>query len=204
MPVIDDFPDDPIKKVVIKPVVKIEPTVKEINRIVKLMDLIKIPWPFEKFIKTYKEYHKKPAYYKNDKVMWYHTVKVRDYIENFQKRYGYPMRWDSKVDFYDLAYLIIKNDQVILKKRTKDYYNQNPEMLYRNVYIGWQPEQNTEMSIGVSLLNMMTFGIADDVFAGFISKLYPVFENLAFTGTFHDILIYCNWDKIIKLFSTVR
>lgn len=166
-------------------------TPEEITRIKELEEETESP----DLLYLYSDFHGKAT--RKLGLRWYHTNKIRYYLEKIHMNHGYPCKFKYKVDFYSLVYVIILTKNVIMRSETDYLWENVKSHQWRTLIIGEIMEGVTWLDIMGGIANAFTLGFGNYLAALGTQKRIPVYENLTFFGTVHDVIIYANWDKIL-------
>lgn len=142
----------------------------------------------------------------------YQTVKIRHILQKIYGRYGYPVRFMEYIGYFSGIALWIPEDWVILKYDTKLMWLDEPATQWRFVKIakivpdiddlatapGMEGEKIKAIlnGLGKFIDTIIDWSPGQWASKTLTIKRIPIFENLPFYNTTHDVIIDKNWGKI--------
>lgn len=141
------------------------------------------------------------------------TIKIRTILASLFSRHGYPLREYAGMGYFSGISCWIPVQRYINHHETRMLWEnaekrgwdgKSPHPKWRTLILMEVPEPESSLDILTGRGVVFDFGMIDlgfELYQTFTNEPYPIFENLSFYNTIHDILIYHNWDKIRKLFN---
>lgn len=130
----------------------------------------------------------------------YETNKIKKVYTNILQSEGYPVGFCKKIDYTSMVGLTVYEWEAVNPWKTMQLWRDEPSSRWREVYIGWIIDPNSEIGTLERLLpskySPYETYIDEAIWQGSQNR-EMIFPRIAFKQTINTNLIIANWDFIV-------